>query len=49
MSLVLLGGLILLLALGIEIAPAMGIVAGLGLLFSFISPWTTLPGPLLKS
>jgi len=33
MSLVLLGGLILLLALGVEIAPAMGIVAGLGLIF----------------
>jgi C4-dicarboxylate transporter DctM subunit len=32
MSFVVLGGLILLLALGIEIAPAMGIVAGLGLL-----------------
>ena len=33
MSLILLGGLILLLALGVEIAPAMGIVAGLGLIF----------------
>jgi C4-dicarboxylate transporter, DctM subunit len=33
MSLVVLGGLVLLLALGIEIAPAMGIVAGIGLLF----------------
>jgi C4-dicarboxylate transporter, DctM subunit len=32
MSLVVLGGLVLLLALGIEIAPAMGIVAGIGLL-----------------
>ena len=29
MSLILLGGLVLLLALGVEIAPAMGIVAGL--------------------
>jgi tripartite ATP-independent transporter DctM subunit len=33
MSLILLGGLILLLAFGVEIAPAMGIVAGLGLIF----------------
>jgi tripartite ATP-independent transporter DctM subunit len=33
MSFILLGGLILLLAFGVEIAPAMGIVAGLGLIF----------------
>lgn len=33
MSLLLLGGLILLLAFGLEIAPAMGIVAALGLIF----------------
>jgi len=32
MSLVLLGGLVFLLAVGIEIAPAMGIIAGLGLI-----------------
>lgn len=33
MSFILLGGLILLLAFGVEIAPAMGIAAGLGLIF----------------
>jgi len=38
MSLVILGGLVLLLALGIEIAPAMGIVAGLGLLLFVHQP-----------
>ena len=43
-SLALLGGLSLLMAAGIEIAPAMGIVAGLGMVFLCISPWTILPG-----
>ena len=38
MSLTLLGGLVVLLALGIEIAPAMGIVAGLGLLLFVHQP-----------
>jgi C4-dicarboxylate transporter DctM subunit len=38
MSFVILGGLVLLLALGIEIAPAMGIVAGLGLLLFVHQP-----------
>ena len=38
MSLVILGGLVLLLALGIEIAPAMGIVAGIGLLLFVQQP-----------
>ena len=38
MSLSLLGGLIVLLVLGIEIAPAMGIVAGLGLIFFVNQP-----------
>lgn len=38
MSLVILGGLVLLLALGIEIASAMGIVAGLGLLLFVHQP-----------
>jgi tripartite ATP-independent transporter DctM subunit len=38
MSLVILGSLVLLLALGIEIAPAMGIVAGLGLLLFVHQP-----------
>ena len=38
MSLVILGGLILLLALGIEIAPAMGVVAGLGLILFVNQP-----------
>ena len=38
MSLAILGGLVLLLALGIEIAPAMGIVAGLGLLLFVHQP-----------
>lgn len=38
MSLVILGGLLLLLALGIEIASAMGIVAGLGLLIFVHQP-----------
>ena len=38
MSLTLLGGLVVLLALGIEIAPAMGIVAGLGLILFVHQP-----------
>jgi tripartite ATP-independent transporter DctM subunit len=38
MSLVIIGGLFVLLALGVEIAPAMGIVAGLGLLFFVDQP-----------
>jgi len=38
MSLILLGGLVFLLAFGIEIAPAMGIVAGLGLLLFVHQP-----------
>ncbi|MBE0558215.1 MAG: TRAP transporter large permease subunit [Proteobacteria bacterium] len=38
MSLVILGGLVLLLALGIEIAPAMGIVAALGLVLFVHQP-----------
>jgi len=38
MSITILGGLVLLLALGIEIAPAMGIVAGLGLLLFVHQP-----------
>lgn len=38
MSFVILGGLVLLLALGIEIAPAMGIVAGLGLVLFVHQP-----------
>ena len=37
-SLALLGGLVLLMAAGIEIAPAMGIVAGLGMLFFVHQP-----------
>jgi tripartite ATP-independent transporter DctM subunit len=37
-SLILLGGMCLLLAFGIEIAPAMGIVAGLGLIFFVNQP-----------
>jgi len=49
MSLILLGGLILLLALGVEIAPAMGIVAGLGLIFLSGSRWIILHGLPLKS
>jgi tripartite ATP-independent transporter DctM subunit len=38
MSLTLLGGMVLLLALGVEIAAAMGIVAGLGLIFFVNQP-----------
>jgi len=38
MTLILIGGMILLLALGIEIAPAMGIMAGLGLLLFVRQP-----------
>jgi C4-dicarboxylate transporter, DctM subunit len=38
MSVVILGGLIFLLAIGVEIAPAMGIVAGLGLIFFVNQP-----------
>jgi C4-dicarboxylate transporter DctM subunit len=38
MSLVILGGLVLFLAMGIEIAPAMGIVAGLGLVLFVDQP-----------
>ena len=38
MSFILLGGMVLLLALGVEIAPAMGIVAGLGLIFFVNQP-----------
>ena len=37
-SLALLGGLVLLMAAGIEIAPAMGIVAGLGMLLFVHQP-----------
>jgi C4-dicarboxylate transporter DctM subunit len=43
MSLVILGGLVLLLALGIEIAPAMGIVAGLGLVLFVHQPLDYFP------
>ncbi len=38
MSFTLLGGMVLLLALGVEIAPAMGIVAGMGLIFFVHQP-----------
>ena len=38
MSFILLGGMVFLLALGLEIAPAMGIVAGLGLVFFVNQP-----------
>ena len=38
MSFILLGGMVLLLALGVEIAPAMGIVAGMGLIFFVHQP-----------
>ncbi len=43
MSLILLGGLVLLLAFGVEIAPAMGIMAGLGLLLFVKQPWDYFP------
>lgn len=43
MSLILLGGLLLLLAFGVEIAPAMGIMAGLGLLLFVRQPWDYFP------
>lgn len=43
MSLILLGGLVLLLAFGIEIAPAMGIMAGLGLLLFVDQPLDYFP------
>ena len=38
MSFTLLGGMVLLLALGMEIGPAMGIVAGMGLIFFVHQP-----------
>ncbi|NWF53210.1 MAG: TRAP transporter large permease subunit [Syntrophaceae bacterium] len=38
MSFTLLGGMVLLLALGVEIAPAMGIVAGIGMIFFVHQP-----------
>ncbi len=43
MSLILLGGLVLLLAFGVEIAPAMGIMAGLGLILFVRQPWDYFP------
>lgn len=43
MSLILLGGLVLLLAFGVEIAPAMGIMAGLGLLLFVKQPLDYFP------
>ena len=43
MSLVIIGGLFVLLALGVEIAPSMGIVAGIGLIFFVHQPLDYFP------